>query len=405
MPNLEPRRIIKFGKSSFVVSIPLSWVKENQLKKGDLIYLTKNGNGELIVFSKEREHREDESKIVIDVDKKDWKDFRREVLFSYVNGYNTIVVSSSDFSGKSMKVKAVLKDLVGMEVIEQNENEIVARDFMNPQEISVKKFLRRIDNCIMAMLNELEKSIEKGSISASHCNEIQEMDENLNQFYFFIWRLNRKSLSNPYFAESLNMTNYQLADIWWIAVNMEHIGDNLKEVACLLTKTKLNSEESKKLMKIFSSVKDTYTNSIKAYYNNDKPLAYTLDAQHDKTPKFYAVGESAAVAKIVEKFRDIQGLSHGFLRVIFLNNKYLDAETINIKIVLDDQPGALHNAATFLYENDFNIIESRSRTLAKGQTAIWEILASKPQHRDTKKILNDMSSLPYIKKVEVEDGA
>ena len=36
---MDFRRIIAFGKSSHVVSLPKSWLNENKLKKGDLVYL------------------------------------------------------------------------------------------------------------------------------------------------------------------------------------------------------------------------------------------------------------------------------------------------------------------------------------------------------------------------------
>ena len=35
---MEYRKLISFGKSSYVVSLPKSWVVQNKLKKGDLLY-------------------------------------------------------------------------------------------------------------------------------------------------------------------------------------------------------------------------------------------------------------------------------------------------------------------------------------------------------------------------------
>ena len=36
---MDTRRIISFGTSSYVVSVPKNWVRENNLKKGDLIHV------------------------------------------------------------------------------------------------------------------------------------------------------------------------------------------------------------------------------------------------------------------------------------------------------------------------------------------------------------------------------
>ncbi len=36
---MEYRKLISFGKNSFVISLPKAWVRHSKLKKGDLIYV------------------------------------------------------------------------------------------------------------------------------------------------------------------------------------------------------------------------------------------------------------------------------------------------------------------------------------------------------------------------------
>ena len=50
------RKIIKFGTSSFVLSLPIDWTKKNNLGKGDLVSISENVNNELVlsVPSKDR---------------------------------------------------------------------------------------------------------------------------------------------------------------------------------------------------------------------------------------------------------------------------------------------------------------------------------------------------------------
>ncbi len=45
---MEYRKLISFGKSSFVVSLPKSWVTQNKMKKGDLVYFEDSGVNLLI---------------------------------------------------------------------------------------------------------------------------------------------------------------------------------------------------------------------------------------------------------------------------------------------------------------------------------------------------------------------
>ena len=54
---MEFRKLIKFGKSSFVISLPKKWLEKNKLKKGDLLYVSENENG-LSLTSKDNEKKE-----------------------------------------------------------------------------------------------------------------------------------------------------------------------------------------------------------------------------------------------------------------------------------------------------------------------------------------------------------
>jgi len=87
MSSAEPRKIIKFGNSSHVISLPSSWVKENNLSKGDIVFIEKNGNNELIILPSKDDmsYSEKERKIIISVDGKDPETLRREITSAYIN--------------------------------------------------------------------------------------------------------------------------------------------------------------------------------------------------------------------------------------------------------------------------------------------------------------------------------
>ncbi|MBS3134491.1 AbrB/MazE/SpoVT family DNA-binding domain-containing protein, partial [Candidatus Woesearchaeota archaeon] len=49
---MEHRNLIKFGNSSFVISLPKDWIDRNKLKKGDAIFIEQNGSENLIIIPK-----------------------------------------------------------------------------------------------------------------------------------------------------------------------------------------------------------------------------------------------------------------------------------------------------------------------------------------------------------------
>ena len=53
---MEYRKLIKFGNSSHVISIPNNWLKKNNLNKGDTVYLDENGGKELVLTPEKKEN-------------------------------------------------------------------------------------------------------------------------------------------------------------------------------------------------------------------------------------------------------------------------------------------------------------------------------------------------------------
>ena len=66
---MEFRKLIGFGKSSFVVSIPKGWTQRNKLNKGDIVYLHEEENA-LVLSAKEKRFVKEPKRITIRTDGK-----------------------------------------------------------------------------------------------------------------------------------------------------------------------------------------------------------------------------------------------------------------------------------------------------------------------------------------------
>lgn len=45
---MDPRKIIKFGNSSYVVTLPNEWVKKHKLDKGSQVFLSERGDSLMV---------------------------------------------------------------------------------------------------------------------------------------------------------------------------------------------------------------------------------------------------------------------------------------------------------------------------------------------------------------------
>ena len=81
---MEFRKLIGFGKNSFVISLPKKWIQRNNLKKGDTIFVNKTGTN-LTISSKESGLKSDQVRaIIINTKDKNLNLIQTEIISSYI---------------------------------------------------------------------------------------------------------------------------------------------------------------------------------------------------------------------------------------------------------------------------------------------------------------------------------
>src|SRR3989338_1488403 len=100
---MEYRKLISFGKSSYVVSLPKTLVIQNKLKKGDLIYFDENG-ANLILKKNDTSLSNPEKEIVINIDGKSDERLQREVNAAYVLNNRKITLKGNELKRNVKKV-------------------------------------------------------------------------------------------------------------------------------------------------------------------------------------------------------------------------------------------------------------------------------------------------------------
>ena len=133
---MEKRKIIAFGSSSFIVSVPKAWIKENKLKKGDMLTLEEKDD-ELVFSAGNKEAREEERSIFIIAEGKDLQLVKSEIVSAYLNNYSIIDISGVSKKEDVIKIKDTLRKLIGFEIIRQEYEKICVKDLLDIREASI----------------------------------------------------------------------------------------------------------------------------------------------------------------------------------------------------------------------------------------------------------------------------
>src|SRR3989344_7608468 len=141
---MEQRKLIKFGGSSFVLSLPNHWLKKNKLKKGDILYLEESSEGNIIMSPSIKEDSEI-SVINIDADNKSFERIAREIFSAYTNNYSLIKITGKNLRAIVKRIRRILHSFVALEIVEEDDKKIIAKDFLNLKDVSVNDNIRRMD--------------------------------------------------------------------------------------------------------------------------------------------------------------------------------------------------------------------------------------------------------------------
>ncbi len=307
---MEERKLIRLGNSSFAIALPKEWIDKSGLKKGDKVFILPNSNGELMISPEFKKGNEKETEM--NLGSKDEKEMSRELIAAYVKGNSTLKIHV-DNKEEGAKIKKVLEDLPGVEIAEETSNLLLAKDMVDMSTISVPGLIRRLDNIIRNIIEELEPCVKAGALTQKKFAEIYSGDREINRQYFLIWRTMLLGLENPAILSNLKADYSSLVHTWWVGMNLEKIGDELKRIARELTKKKISGKEHSQAILLFENLKKDYFETLNAYHKNDKKSGLELAKNRHKffnSIKDLEDSSNPAIHAIADKMKNIQDHLH-----------------------------------------------------------------------------------------------
>jgi len=234
---MDVRKLVKAGKHSHSVSLPKSWLEKHGLSSGDSVYLIQSENDITITpFPTAPTVKEKER--TIEVGEKPITSVQRELTSAYINNCNVIHFTKVK---EHDPILNALKGFIALEVVDQGESHIVAKDLLNLSEINVDQSLRRMDMILRTLFKDQE-----------------EREGDLNKLYFLLYRLLKGAMHDQKIADALELKQENLLLSWYLIVNLEDIGDILQ-----------NMTDKKAL----AMIEEQYLKAMKAYFTKDRVLA------------------------------------------------------------------------------------------------------------------------------------
>ncbi|MBN1545010.1 phosphate uptake regulator PhoU [Candidatus Woesearchaeota archaeon] len=312
---MDYRKIIEFGKSSYVVSLPKSWMTEKKLGKGDVVYVGREGDN-LVLYPVENKEAFEPLRVTIDVTDMTRDEIRLHLISKYIRNFNEITLVADNMQSKAKDIRAIIHDLMALEVIEETASKIVTKDFIHMEEISPIELVKKMDMITREMLQDSKNSFNDDR----HAN-IADRDYDVNRLSYLVYRTVKNYQNNPLVAKKKGLKHDDLMSFWVAAVKIEGIADDAKRLAKLIRRLKFKKQEQDQFFKLYSLVEKYYIDSLTVFYEKDSEKAFKLIPQKKKLIKqcrdFYRQNWNHEwVPVILEKLKSIIANSKSLLTYV-----------------------------------------------------------------------------------------
>ncbi len=270
---MEHRKLISFGKSSFVVSLPKQWLEKRGIEKGDSLNMEVD-NKKITIYPEEINEEEKQIQKIVNIDGMNEDVIRRKINAAYVRGADVIRVEGDELSQKVKDIKDKIQYLVAMEVVEQTTERLVAKSFLDMENVEVHSAMRKADHIVRTMFSDLYEATDSTMLEATEISDsITERDNDLNKMCFLTFRALHYEQDHGLSKGVLEAED--MLGRWGFNFFLEEIGDEIKRIARLVAKCE-NREVLDDYKEVIRKITENYKDTLKGFYTDDKRLIYEV---------------------------------------------------------------------------------------------------------------------------------
>ncbi|AIY89859.1 phosphate signaling complex PhoU family protein [Geoglobus acetivorans] len=292
------RKIFVSG-SSFIISLPKEWIRDNSLKAGDTIFCD-IGKDSLTIRPRLDKANPRESRIDVEEDE---KMLLRKIISHYLAGYETIRIPVNERTRRAVYNATAL--LIGAEILEDSGNEIWMEVFVDEKRFRVDDLLERMGNTVISMLKDFRKNLVE--YDPTSIEVILQRENEVDRLYFLILRILKSALRYSDILEVLDLSPIEILGTRTAIKNIERVGDHLYGMTSNLRMCETNLME---LEKPAEEAETAFRLSLTSLFKRDEAIARDV----------FAIADSFGVPRIKPaEMKDmvlVSGLMSGLERIV-----------------------------------------------------------------------------------------
>ncbi len=227
---METRKVQITGKSTFITSLPKTWINKVKIKNGDSLILIPRSDGTLLINPK-LEEKTALTTNTITIESLDMETLFRKFIGAYLSGYDVIEINSTDKLSPTVRqhIRQMIQHVIGPEIIDETMNSVKVKDLLDSSDLSLVQGLKRMYVITRGMHRDAIVALQ--TQDAELAEDVESRDNEVDKFYWMIAKQYNLVLNDMCFADKMGVRPQEVLDYLLVARSIERIADHAKRLA------------------------------------------------------------------------------------------------------------------------------------------------------------------------------
>ncbi len=266
------RKLVKSGNTSFTISMPIDWVRKNNLDAGSEVSVTESTKGELVICVDKPlnfEGRTQPTK-TLNIDELSDQELRVELHFFYISPLTEIHLEGKEIRRRMGLINEIILYYVGCDIIDQGSNYVKIRSFFSLDEDTNPKVIAKKIASLNNVLFELLVNVEKKGMSPELMQEIKVCVEQVKKLTNTGQKAMVILIDNPHGLNQHRLNYLSLLKISYQLQSFRRSALRIEEISNLYELFESDSEDAEQLCVAVKLVADRHKEFVKCLIIPDR---------------------------------------------------------------------------------------------------------------------------------------
>jgi len=228
-PDRERRTLgTTAGGSTYMITLPKSWVEELQLQKGEEVSLVRVEPGIYVSPDRDREAPKAQATLTVD-DSLRSAALSRALISQYVAGYDVIEVTGPIDNDQREEIRDTVQRLIGAEILQETADFMLIQTLRDPQVLSAPQLMAYIRENAEAMITDAPLALLGGDLERAQ--GVIQRDERVDRFFLLLSRQLYAALRDPLAEVERGVSRVEFFNTHTVARQLERIADHAVKIA------------------------------------------------------------------------------------------------------------------------------------------------------------------------------